>query len=277
MKNTINIGGKILSLQKPVIMGIMNITPDSFHKDSRFNTQDEEFLKKAGEMLENGAEIIDIGGYSTRPGANDITESEEIDRISPAIEILIKNFPNIIISIDTFRKNVAENAVNLGASLINDISAGELDDQMFPFVIKSKTPYILMHMRGTPQTMKDLNNYGNYFTDILTETFKKANYLRKNGLKDIIIDPGFGFSKNLTQNYNLFKNLEIFSNENYPILVGISRKSMIYNFLEIDIQDSLEATSQLHLQALLNGATILRVHDVKSANRTRLLYDILKK
>lgn len=277
MKNTINIGGKLLGFQKPIIMGIMNITPDSFHKDSRFNPFDEDFLKKANEMLENGVSIIDIGGHSTRPGATKISESEEIDRILPAIELLTKNFKNITISIDTFRKKVAEKAANAGAQIINDISGGNLDSEMFPFIIKTNLPYILMHTRGTPENMQNLTNYNDFYTDILKETFSKANYLKKNGVKDVIIDPGFGFAKDLLQNYNLMKNLSIFKNENYPFLIGISRKSMIYKYLEIDIKDTLEATSQLNLIALFSGTSILRVHDAKSAKHTIDLYNLLKK
>lgn len=277
MKDTINLGGKLLDLQKPIIMGIMNITPDSFHKDSRFNPFDEDFLKKASEMLQNGAAIIDIGGYSSRPGAVDISENEEIDRVIPAIEILIKTFRNITISIDTFRCKVAQTAVCSGAKLINDISAGELDAGMFPLIIKNNYPYIIMHMRGNPQTMQTHTNYENLHVQILNKLYAKANFLRKNGVRDIVIDLGFGFSKTIEQNYNLLKDLTIFKNENYPILIGISRKSMIYKLLEIDSSETLEATTQLHLQALLAGANILRVHDVKSAVNSIKLYEMLKK
>lgn len=277
MKNTINIGGKLLGLKKPIIMGIMNITPDSFHKDSRFNPFDEDFLKKANEMLQNGASIIDIGGYSTRPGAKDISENEEIDRVLPAIESLTKNFNNITISIDTFRKKVAEFATDAGAKIVNDISGGQLDSEMFSFIIKSNLPYILMHMRGNPENMQNQTNYTDFYKDILIETYSKANFLRKNGVKDVIIDPGFGFAKNQIQNYELMKNLSVFHNENYPILVGISRKSMIYKYLKIGVEETLEATSQLNLQALLAGTAVLRVHDAKSAKHSIELYEILKK
>lgn len=277
MKNTINIGGKLLGFQKPIIMGIMNITPDSFHKDSRYNPFDEDFLKKASEMLENGASIIDIGGYSTRPGAKNISESEEIDRVLPAIESLMKNFKDITISIDTFRKKVAENANKAGATIINDISGGDLDSEMFPYIIKTNLPYILMHTRGTPQDMQNLTNYIDFYTEILSDCYSKANYLRKNGVKDVIIDPGFGFAKKLFQNYDMLKNLSIFQNENYPLLVGLSRKSMIYKYLQIDVEDSLEATAQLNICALLSGASIIRVHDAKSAKYTIELYNLLKK
>lgn len=277
MKNTINVGGKLLGFQKPIIMGIMNITPDSFHKDSRFNPFDEDFLKKANEMLENGASIIDIGGYSTRPGAKNISESEEIDRVLPAIEALIKNFKNITISIDTFRKQVAENAVTAGAKIVNDISGGDLDSEMFPFIIKTNLPYILMHTRGTPENMQNQTTYKDFYTDILSECYSKANYLRKNGVMDVIIDPGFGFAKDLFQNYELLRNLAIFQNENYPLLVGLSRKSMIYKYLHIKVEDSLEATAQLHICALMAGASIIRVHDAKSAKYTIELYNLLKK
>lgn len=255
----------------------MNITPDSFHKDSRYNPFDEDFLKKASEMLENGVSIIDIGGYSTRPGAKNISESEEIDRVLPAIESLMKNFNDITISIDTFRKKVAENANKAGARIINDISGGDLDSEMFPYIIKTNLPYILMHTRGNPQDMQNLTNYIDFYTDILSECYSKANYLRKNGVKDIIIDPGFGFAKKLFQNYDLLKNLSIFQNENYPLLVGLSRKSMIFKYLQIDVEDSLEATAQLNICALLSGASVIRVHDAKSAKYTIELYNLLKK
>ncbi len=277
MKDTINIGGKILNLQKPIIMGIMNITPDSFHKDSRFNPFDEEFLKKAHEMQQDGASIIDVGGYSSRPGATEISENEEIDRVVPAIQNLVKNFRDIIISIDTFRANVAKEAILYGAQIINDISGGDLDKNMFPLVIQQKLPYIMMQMRGKPDNMQNLTNYKNIHSEILLQLHSKANYLRKNGVLDVIIDPGFGFSKTLSQNYELMKNLPIFKNQNFPILIGISRKSMIYKYLKIDTADTLEATAQLHLQALLSGAKILRVHDVKSAKNSVELYEILKK
>ncbi|CAN1517644.1 FolP Dihydropteroate synthase and related enzymes [Spirosomataceae bacterium] len=277
MKDTINIGGKLLDLQEPIIMGIINITPDSFHKDSRFNPFDEDFLKKANEMLENGATIIDIGGYSSRPGALDISENEEIDRVIPAIEVLIKNFRSVTISIDTFRSKVAHSAIRSGAKIINDISSGDLDSEMFPLVIKNNYPYIMMHMRGNPETMQRHTTYEDLQCQILEQLYSKANYLRKNGVKDIIIDPGFGFSKTIEQNYNLLKHLSIFENENYPILIGISRKSMIYKLLKIDSSETLEATAQLHLKTLFAGANILRVHDVKSAKNTILLYEMLKK
>ena len=276
MKNTINIGGKLLSLEKPIIMGIMNVTPDSFHKDSRFNPTEEDFLKKANEMLENGAKILDIGGYSTRPGAENICESEEIERVQSAIEKLKSNFRDIIISVDTFRASVARAAINSGANMVNDVSGGNLDPQMFPFIIESNTPYILMHMRGTPQTMSTLTDYNNLIFDIKNELFEKANFLKINGVTDIIIDPGFGFSKTIDQNYKLLKNLEAFKNENFPILVGLSRKSMIYKLLNILPEDSLIPTTQLNLLALLKGTKILRIHDVFEAQQTLQLYEMLE-
>jgi dihydropteroate synthase len=275
MKKTINISGKIISLEKPLIMGIINITPDSYYKDNRFSATDKNFLEKAAEMIKNGVDIIDIGGYSSRPGAADISSAEEIDRINPAIETLRKNFPDIIISIDTFRALVAKNAIDAGANIINDISAGELDDQMFETVLKLNVPYIMMHMRGNPQNMQTLNLYNDFLFDILTELMAKANYLKKLGLKDVIIDPGFGFSKNLNQNYILLKNLELFSHYNYPILSGISRKSMIYKYLNIEVEETLPATTQLNLFALLKKTNIIRVHDVLEASQTMQLLEKL--
>ena len=276
MKNTINIGGKLLSLEKPIIMGIMNVTPDSFHKDSRFNPTEEDFLKKANEMLENGAKILDIGGYSTRPGAENISESEELERVQSAIEKLKSNFKEVILSVDTFRASVARAAINSGANIVNDVSGGNLDPLMFPFIIESNIPYILMHMRGTPQTMSTLTDYNNLIFDIKNELFEKANFLKINGVTDIIIDPGFGFSKTIEQNYKLLKNLEAFKNENFPILVGLSRKSMIYKLLNILPEDSLIPTTQLNLLALLKGTKILRVHDVFEAKQTLELYEMLE-
>ncbi|MCP9767438.1 dihydropteroate synthase [Lacihabitans sp. LS3-19] len=257
-------------------MGILNITPDSFHKDSRFNPYEEGFLKKAKEMLDNGTSIIDIGGYSSRPGADEVTETEEIDRVTPAIEILTKNFPEITISIDTFRKNVAKIALESGAKIVNDISGGDLDKEMLPFIIDRNCPYILMHMRGNPKKMQDLIYYNDFFPEIIHEIYSKANYLRKNGVKDIIIDPGFGFAKSLEQNYSLLKNLEIFNDENYPILAGLSRKSMIYKHLKITPEESLEASTQLNMLALLKNAKIIRTHDVLAAKHTIALYELLK-
>jgi len=272
MKKTINIAGKIVSLENPLIMGIMNITPDSFHKDSRYSPFEEDFLKKADEMITNGADILDIGGYSTRPHAEEVSVNEELERVIPTIKILKKYHPNVIISIDTFRAKVAAEALKNGANIINDISGGALDHLMLETVIKSNVPYILTHSRGNPKNMNEKVIYDDLIFDILNETFERANYLKRKGVKDIIIDPGFGFAKTLNQNYELFKNLEVFKKFDFPILIGVSRKSMIYKYLEITPEDSLNATGQLNLISLLNKVNILRVHDIKATKQTLLLH-----
>ncbi len=272
MKKTINIAGKIVSLENPLIMGIMNITPDSFHKDSRYSPFEEDFLKKADEMIINGADILDIGGYSTRPHAEEVSVNEELERVIPTIKILKKYRPNVIISIDTFRAKVATEALKNGANIINDISGGALDHLMFETVIKSNVPYILTHSRGNPKNMNEKATYDDLIFDILSETFEKANYLKRKGVKDIIIDPGFGFAKTLNQNYELFKNIEVFKKFDFPILIGVSRKSMVYKYLDITAEESLNATGQLNLLSLLKKVNILRVHDIKATKQTLLLH-----
>lgn len=272
MKNTINIIGKLLNLEDPLIMGIINVTPDSFYKDSRYNPFQEDFLEKAGQMIANGADILDIGGYSTRPGAEEVNINEEIKRVTKAIDIIHSNFPEIPISIDTFRSEVAREAIDAGASIINDVSGGALDEKMFDYIIFKNLPYILMHSRGNPQNMASMTTYGELYSEILSELFSKANQLRKSGVKDIIIDPGFGFAKNQQQNFQLLQHLEIFQNENYPVLIGISRKSMIYKLLNITAEETLNSTSALHMLALIKKTKILRVHDVKEAFQVKKLF-----
>ncbi|MBK6978152.1 MAG: dihydropteroate synthase [Cytophagaceae bacterium] len=272
MKNTINIIGKLLNLEDPLIMGIINVTPDSFYKDSRYNPFQEDFLEKAGQMIANGAGILDIGGYSTRPGAEEVNINEEIKRVTKAIDIIHSNFPKIPISIDTFRSEVAREAIDAGASIVNDVSGGALDGKMFDFIISKNLPYILMHSRGNPQNMASMTTYGELYSEILSELFSKANQLRKSGVKDIIIDPGFGFAKNQQQNFQLLQHLEIFQNENYPVLIGISRKSMIYKLLNITAEETLNSTSALHMLALIKKTKILRVHDVKEAFQVKKLF-----
>jgi dihydropteroate synthase len=267
MKNTININGKLLSFDEPKIMGIINITPDSFYKDSRFNLGEESFLPKAEKMIAEGCDIFDIGGYSTRPNAIEISISEEIYRISKPIESLKKNFPDLPISIDTFRVEVAKAALDSGANIINDVSGGNLDEQMFDYVISKNIPYILMHMRGEPKTMQKLNNYSDLLPDVFSELFSKANYLKAKGVNDVIIDLGFGFSKDINQNYTLLKNISLFENEYFPTLMGVSRKSMLFKLFETLPEDVLPETSALHLFGLLKNINILRVHDIKAAKR----------
>ena len=272
MKNTINIIGKLLNLEDPLIMGIINVTPDSFYKDSRYNPFQEDFLEKAGQLIANGAGILDIGGYSTRPGAEEVNINEEIKRVTKAIDIIHSNFPEIPISIDTFRSEVAREAIDAGASIVNDVSGGALDGKMFEYIISKNLPYILMHSRGNPQNMASMTTYGELYSEILSELFSKANQLRKSGVKDIIIDPGFGFAKNQQQNFQLLQHLEIFQNENYPVLIGISRKSMIYKLLNITAEETLNSTSALHLLALIKKTKILRVHDVNEAFQVKKLF-----
>ena len=272
MKKTINTAGKIVSLENPIIMGIMNITPDSFHKDSRYSPFEEDFLKKANEMVTNGADILDIGGYSTRPHAEEVSVKEELERVMPTIKILKKYYPNVIISIDTFRAKVAIEAIKNGANIINDVSGGTLDHLMFDTVIKLNVPYILTHSRGNPKNMNEKAIYEDFVFDILNETFERANYLKRKGVKDIIIDPGFGFAKTLNQNYELLKNVEVFKKFDLPILIGISRKSMLYKYLDISPEDSLNATGQLNFLSLLKKVNILRVHDIKATKQTLQLH-----
>lgn len=269
-----NINGNLVSLDEPQVMGILNITPDSFYADSRVN-QDTAILKKAEQMVEEGAFILDIGGYSTRPGAADISPEEESKRVTQAISLIRSKFPDVLISVDTFRSSVAKAAVESGANIINDVSGGILDATMFETVAQLKVPYILMHMRGTPQTMKDLNQYDNLLVDIGKELAEKCNQLKSLGVADIIIDPGFGFAKSIAQNYELLRNLGYFIRLGYPLLAGLSRKSMIYKTLHIEPSEALNGTTALNMVALQNGASILRVHDVKEANETIKLYKAL--
>ncbi|MEP2771297.1 MAG: dihydropteroate synthase [Fulvivirga sp.] len=263
-KNTINIKGNLISLESPKVMGILNTTPDSFYAYSRVNHIDDT-LKKAGQMLSEGADFLDIGGYSSRPGADDISAEEEIKRTAPVIKALKANYPEAIISIDTFRAKVAEKALDAGADMINDISGGELDIQMFELVAEAKTPYIIMHMRGTPQNMVTKTDYQDILKEVLDYFQKKLDVLQKKGVTDLILDPGFGFAKNREQNFYLLRQLNDFEVLERPILAGVSRKSMIYKTLGIDSEGALNGTTILNTLALQNGANILRVHDVKEA------------
>ncbi len=275
MKKTLNIGGKLLDLSTPQVMGIMNITPDSFYSESRVNQLDEAY-KKAERMLSEGASILDLGGHSTRPGADAVSEEEERKRILPVVAMLCKHFPDAILSIDTFRASVARQAIEAGAHIINDIAGGNLDPQMFETVAALNVPYILMHSRGTPQTMKDLNQYDDLVTDVLRELQVKIYQLQQLGVKDIVADMGFGFAKNADQNYVLLNELKSFQALNVPILAGVSRKSMIWRKLNITPDQSLNGTTVLNTVALLNGASILRVHDVKEAVEAVRLVGLLR-
>ena len=252
-------------------MGVLNVTPDSFYDGGQFNSE-ASLLRHAEKMLEDGADLIDVGGYSSRPGAADISENEELERTLKAISAILRRFPGTIISVDTFRSKVAEAAVDVGACMINDISGGGLDAAMFPTVARLKVPYVLMHMRGDPQTMKNLTEYGHLVKELIDYFHERIFSLREMELKDIIIDPGFGFSKTIEQNFSLLHNLEKFSILGKPILVGLSRKSMIWKTLELDPAGALNGTTALNAIALLKGADILRVHDVKEAREVIKLF-----
>lgn len=272
VKSTLNVDGNLIDLSQAKVMGILNVTPDSFYKGSRVQGE-YEILSTAEKMLKSGADFIDIGGYSTRPGATDISPEEEKSRVCQAISQIKKEFSEAIISIDTFRSSVARTAISSGASLINDVSGGTLDPHMFELVGELKTAYVLMHMRGTPQNMKSKAIYNNLITEIYQELQGQIKKLQKLGVSDIIIDPGFGFAKTLEHNYALLKNLEYFKQLELPLLVGLSRKSMVYKKLDITADESLNGTTALHMAALINGASILRVHDVKEAKQCIQLYN----
>ena len=258
-----NCNGKLITFDTPKVMGILKITPDSFY--SKSGIEEKNLLQTAEQMLIDEATFIDIGGYSSRPNAVEVTQAEEIQRVIPTIEKLVSYFPDIQISVDTFRSEVARLSLEAGAKIINDISASELDPQMWNIVKKYQVPYIVMHMRGTPQNMQQNTEYQDITKEILYYFSEKKNQARKYQLNDLIIDPGFGFSKTLSQNYELIQHLNLFKTLGCPILVGISRKSMIYKLLETSPEEALNGTTALHTFALLNGADILRVHDVKQA------------
>jgi dihydropteroate synthase len=263
-KKTIKIQGRLLDLSLPRVMGILNITPDSFYAGSRMESLDE-VLERAGQMQQEGATFVDVGGYSTRPGAQIISIPEEADRVLPVIEALNKYFPELIISVDTFRSELARLSVLSGAHIINDVSGGILDDQMFDTVAELGVPYILMHMRGTPETMSKLTKYDFLISDILRELQQKLIILRQKGVADIIVDPGFGFAKTTSQNFELMDHLSEFHEQGCALLVGISRKGMIHKTLNITASDALTGTIVLNTISLQQGASILRVHDVKPA------------
>lgn len=258
-------------VDKPLVMGIINATPDSFFGGSRFTVVDE-IVTKVGKMLSDGADLIDIGGQSTRPGSELIAPDDELKRVVPAIEAIIRKFPDAFISIDTFYSKVALAALNAGATIVNDISAGSMDKHMIETVAELKVPYILMHMKGTPQTMQQNPVYENVNREVLDFFIAKINDLRKAGILDIIIDPGFGFGKTIDHNFELLKNLPVFKMLDKPILVGISRKSTIYKTLGVSADEALNGTSVLNTIALMNGASVLRVHDVKEAKEAVALF-----
>lgn len=272
---SINCKGKLIDLSIPRVMGILNITPDSFYDGGNLKN-DSEILSLAEKMLTDGATFIDIGGYSSRPGATDISVNEELERVLPVVSLLLKNFPEVLLSIDTFRAEVAQKAIEAGAAIINDISAGILDDQMFKTIADYQVPYIMMHMKGSPQTMKEFADYKDVVREVLLYFSERIATARSCGINDLIIDPGFGFAKTISQNFELLRNIEKLQIADLPILIGVSRKSMIYKTLDTLAADALNGTTVLNTIALQKGASILRVHDVKEAVETVKLLDALK-
>jgi dihydropteroate synthase len=252
-------------------MGILNVTPDSFYDGGEYNSE-ASLLRQTEKMLKDGADFIDVGGYSSRPGAADVSEEEEMERVLKAITAILRNFPAALVSIDSFRSKVAEAAINAGACIINDISGGNLDPGMFDTVARLKVPYILMHMRGDPRNMKNLTEYGNLIRELIDHFHERIFRLRQLDVKDIIIDPGFGFAKTIEQNFNLLHNLDKLSILGKPMLVGLSRKSMVWKTLQVDPADALNGTTSLNTMALLKGADILRVHDVREAREVIKLF-----
>jgi dihydropteroate synthase len=268
---TINCKGQIIDLSTPKIMGILNITPNSFYDGGKYSSENNAILQ-VEKMLKEGATFIDIGAYSSKPNAEFVSEEEELIRIIPIVKSILKEFPETLLSIDTFRSSVAQECINNGAALINDISAGSLDEKMMKVIASNNIPYIMMHLSGTPQTMQSQTNYEHLINEILTYFSDKISKARSLGISDIIIDPGFGFAKTTDQNYELLSNLELFKILELPILAGVSRKSMIYKTLNINPEEALNGTTILNTIAVTKGATILRVHDVKEAIECVKLY-----
>ncbi len=274
VQSTLNVRGRVLSLDAPVVMGILNITPDSFYAGGR-QWDSQAWLAAAERHLEEGAAILDIGGQSSRPGASEVSEEEELQRVIPAVETLHRRFPEALLSVDTYRSRVAREAVAAGASMVNDISGGALDAAMFETVAELQVPYVLMHMRGTPQTMQTLTRYEDLIAEMLDYFIERVGRLRALGVKDIVLDPGFGFAKTPAQNFLLLRNLQALGIVGLPLLVGLSRKSMIYKTLGITPEEALNGTTALHMVALQQGARILRAHDVRPAVETIRLWQEL--
>jgi len=271
----INCKGKLIDLSTPKVMGILNVTPDSFFDGGKYNNE-TAILNQVETMLSHGATFIDIGGYSSRPNADDVSETEELNRVIPIIELILKNFPETLISIDTFRSHVAKKSIEAGAALINDISAGKLDNNMLTTVGKLAVPYIMMHMRGTPKTMQQHTQYNDLTKEIISYFADRIAEAHKAKINDLIIDPGFGFAKTTEQNFVLLNTLELLQLIDQPILAGVSRKSMIYKTLNSTSENALNGTTALHMVALQKGAKILRVHDVKEASECITLYNQLQ-
>lgn len=261
---TLNCKGRLWVVDKPLVMGILNLTPDSFYAGSRFSDTDK-ILRTAEQMLIDGASILDLGAQSSRPGSSRISEDEELSRLLPAIEAIHRSFPEAVLSVDTYQAKVALEAIQAGASMVNDISAGEMDAKMIPTVAMLKAPYICMHMKGRPENMQQQPSYENVTTEVLDYLVRRVAHCRNQGIDDVIIDPGFGFGKSIRHNFELLKNLAAFKILQCPLLLGISRKSTIYKTLGIDPEQALNGTTVLNTIGLMNGASILRVHDVKEA------------
>ena len=272
---TINCQGSLIDLQRPKVMGILNLTPDSFFDGGRYNTPDL-VLGQVEQMLNEGASFIDVGAYSSRPNADPVSEALELERLIPMVKLLVQTFPTIRLSIDTFRASVAKAAIQAGGMLINDISGGILDDKMLETVGALKVPYIMMHMRGTPQTMKTLTNYKDVTQEVLQFFSGQLAQARAHNINDLIIDPGFGFAKDTAQNFELLSKLELLGICDLPVLVGLSRKSMVYKTLGTAPNEALNGTTALHMIALQKGSKILRVHDVKEAMECIQLSEALK-
>ena len=268
---TLNCKGRLLVIDKPLVMGIINITPDSFYSGSR-QQEKKAALRQAEQMLNNGAAILDIGGQSTRPGSQRLSAEEEWQRLEEPLAAIHHHFPGAFISVDTYYAGVAKQAVDAGACIINDISAGSMDKDMIPLVATLQVPYVLMHMQGIPQTMQQDPHYENVTREVLDHLIKKVEELRKSGIHDIIIDPGFGFGKTISHNFELLRNLSVFKMIDCPLLLGISRKSTIYKTLGTTADNALNGTTALNMIGLMHGANILRVHDTKEAKETIDLY-----
>jgi len=271
----INCKGRLIDLSQPKVMGILNCTPDSFFDGGKYKDE-TQLLSQAEKMLDEGADFIDIGAYSSKPNAEFVSEEEEVERIVPVVEVLLKHFPDTLISVDTFRAAVAKACVESGVAIVNDIAAGMLDDMMLETVGQLKVPYIMMHMRGTPQTMVKLTQYDDIVKEMLAYFAERINAARSFGINDIIIDPGFGFAKTFEQNYEVLNKMELFQMTGLPVLAGVSRKSMIYKLLGITPQEALNGTTALNTIALMKGANILRVHDVKEAKEVLKICENLK-
>lgn len=275
-KSTLNVGGRLLDLSQPKVMGILNLTPDSFYDGGRNSTLNT-ILKQTGKMLEEGAAIIDLGAYSSRPNAEHISTEEELKRLIPALNAVTNEYPHVMISIDTFRADIANAAIENGAHIINDISGGQMDQQMFKTVARLKVPYILMHMKGSPQTMIKESNYDDIFKEVIQYFVEKLSQLKELGVTDVILDPGFGFAKTSAQSYELLNKLDQFKMIGLPVLAGLSRKSMICKALDITPEFALNGTTVANTIALTKGAKILRVHDVKAAIEAIKIVAELKK